>query len=88
MIVLVDDSEFSAQSLNNFLWTTFTRSNPAVDVYGIGAFSEHKHFGCSGSLIIDARSKPQHAPGLIEDPQILAKVDARAARGDALARYL
>jgi 4-hydroxy-3-polyprenylbenzoate decarboxylase len=88
LIVMVDDSEFSARSLENFLWTTFTRSNPAVDVYGLGANLQHKHFGCTGSLVIDARSKPHHAPGLIEDPKVLAKVDARATRGDALAKFL
>ena len=88
LIVIVDDSRFAAASLDNFLWTTFTRSNPAVDVYGFGASTQHKHFGCTGSLVIDARCKPQHAPGLIEDSQIQAKVDARATRGDTLAKYL
>ena len=28
LVVLVDDSEFAARTLNNFLWVTFTRSNP------------------------------------------------------------
>src|SRR5690606_11651670 len=28
LVVLVDDSEFTAATLNNFLWVTFTRSNP------------------------------------------------------------
>ncbi len=88
LIVVVDDSDFATRNFNNFLWNTFTRSNPAVDVWGIGATIQHKHFGCSGSLVIDARSKPQHAPGLIEDPNTLAKVDARASRGDELAQYL
>ena len=55
--------------MNNFLWTTFTRSNPAVDVRGIGEFTDDKHWGCRGSLVIDARSKPHHAPPLVEDPQ-------------------
>jgi 4-hydroxy-3-polyprenylbenzoate decarboxylase len=88
LLVLVDDSEFAARTLNNFLWTTFTRSNPAADVHGIGAFSEQKHWGCNGSLLIDARSKPHHAPPLVEDPAITAKVDALAARGGPLAKYL
>ncbi len=88
LIVVCDDSEFAARSLENFLWVTFTRSNPAVDVHGFGSFNDHKHFGCRGSLVIDARTKPQHAAGLIEDAETLAKVDARATRGDALARYL
>jgi 4-hydroxy-3-polyprenylbenzoate decarboxylase len=88
LIVVVDDSDFASRTLENFVWTTFTRSNPASDVYGIGARTEDKHFGCSGSLVIDARSKPHHAPPLIEDAAISAKVDARAARGGALAKYL
>lgn len=88
LIVIVDDSDFASHNVNNFLWTTFTRSNPAKDVYGIGAQTVDKHFGCAGSLVIDARSKPQHAPGLIEDPKICANVDARAARGGDLSKYL
>ncbi|MBX3422345.1 MAG: UbiD family decarboxylase [Pirellulaceae bacterium] len=88
LIVVVDDSRFCAQSLDNWLWATFTRSDPAVDVYGLGAELVDKHFGCLGSLVIDARRKAHHAPPLIEDPQISAQVDARASRNDALARYL
>ncbi|GDY08469.1 3-octaprenyl-4-hydroxybenzoate carboxy-lyase [Planctomycetia bacterium] len=76
LITLVDDSEFSARTINNWLWTTFTRSNPAADVTGLGAFVHQKHWGCRGSLIIDARSKPHHAPPLIEDPDITRRVDA------------
>src|SRR5581483_6208522 len=64
LVVLVDDSEMCARSLDNFLWVTFTRSNPAVDTGGIGASVEHKHWGCAGSLVIDARIKPHHAPPL------------------------
>jgi 4-hydroxy-3-polyprenylbenzoate decarboxylase len=74
--------------LNNFLWTTFTRSNPSRDTYGIGAFTDQKHFGCSGAFVIDARSKEHHASGLFEDAETLRKVDARASRGDALAAFL
>lgn len=87
-IVLVDDSSFTSRSLENFLWVTFTRSNPAADVYGFGAFIRNKHFGCRGSLVIDARSKPHHSGGLLEDSSVTAKVDARAARGGPLAKFL
>jgi len=88
LIALVDDSDFVARQLNNFLWAVFTRSNPATDIGGIGAETRHKHWGCSGSLVIDARVKPRHAPPLIESPEIVGKVDAIAARGGVLARYL
>lgn len=88
VVTLVDDSQFASTSLSNWLWLTFTRSNPAVDVRGIDECIVEKHWGCLGSLVIDARTKPFHAPPLIEDPQIVAKVDARAARGGPLAKFL
>jgi 4-hydroxy-3-polyprenylbenzoate decarboxylase len=71
--------------LNNFLWVTFTRSNPAADVHGIEAFVNQKHWGCRGSLVIDARRKPWHAPPLVEDPEITHRVDELGAAGGPLA---
>ena len=82
--MVVDQSEFAARSLDNFLWVTFTRSNPATDVYGIESFVRDKHWGCFGSLVIDARRKPHHAPPLVEDPEVTKRVDALAARGGPL----
>lgn len=87
-IVVVDDSDFTARSLDNFLWVVFTRSNPASDVYGIDSFVCQKHWGCRGSMVIDARIKPHHAWPLEEDPEITRRVDAMAARGGALSRWL
>jgi len=84
LIVIVDDSEFSARTLGNFLWTTFTRSNPASDTYGIESFMVDKHWGCLGSLVIDARSKPRHPPPLVEDPEVTRRVDELAAPGRPL----
>jgi 4-hydroxy-3-polyprenylbenzoate decarboxylase len=88
LIVIVDDSDFAARTLGNFLWVIFTRSNPAADVYGVEAFISQKHWGCRGSLVIDARIKPHHAPPLVEDPETSRHVDALAARGGPLARFL
>jgi 4-hydroxy-3-polyprenylbenzoate decarboxylase len=84
LIVAVDDSEFTAGTLNNFLWVTFTRSNPASDIDGIGSFVEEKHWGCRGALVIDARIKPHHAPPLVEDPAVSRRVDALGAPGGPL----
>jgi 4-hydroxy-3-polyprenylbenzoate decarboxylase len=84
LVVVVDDSEFAARGLDNLLWTTFTRSNPASDVYGIEAFTWAKHWGCRGALVIDARRKGHHAPPLVEDPAITRRVDALAAPGGPL----
>jgi 4-hydroxy-3-polyprenylbenzoate decarboxylase len=84
LIVIVDDSQFVAESLRNFVWVTFTRTNPAADVHGIDAFVKNKHWGCRGSLIIDARLKPHHAPPLAEDPGVSRRVDSLAAPGGPL----
>ena len=54
---LADDSQFVAESLRNFLWVTFTRTNPATDIHGIDEFTADKHWGCRGPLIFDARTK-------------------------------
>ncbi|MCB0401853.1 MAG: UbiD family decarboxylase [Flavobacteriales bacterium] len=75
LIVLADDAMFMEINLNNFLWATFTRSNPANDIYGVDSFTENKHWGCRGPLIIDARIKPHHAPALIKDKAVERKVD-------------
>ena len=88
LVLLVDDSEFTANSLNNFLWTVFTRSNPAADIDGVDASVVDKHWGCRGGLVIDARVKLHHAPPLLEDPEITKRVDALATRGGPLAKYL
>ena len=88
LVLVVDDSEFCARTLNNFLWTVFTRSNPASDIHGIGAQIIDKHWGCQGSLVIDARIKPQHAPPLVEDPEITKRVDQLAGQNRELGPYL
>lgn len=84
MVVLTEDSEFAARNINNFLWTTFTRSNPSHDIYGVGSSIRHKHWGCEGPLVIDARLKPHHAPPLIEDPAVTRRVDALGKKGGCL----
>jgi 4-hydroxy-3-polyprenylbenzoate decarboxylase len=88
LVVLVDDSDFVARTLDNFLWVTFTRSDPAVDIEGIGSSARQKHWGCDGALVIDARGKPHHAPPLVEDAEVTRRVDAMAARGGPLAKWL
>lgn len=84
LILLVDDSAFTAATLNNFVWVTFTRSNPSHDIYGVDSYVEHKHWGCRGALIIDARIKPHHAPPLVTDPVVSKRVDTLFNKGGAL----
>jgi 4-hydroxy-3-polyprenylbenzoate decarboxylase len=80
LVTIVDDSEFASRNLENWLWVTFTKSNPSHDVFGAGSSVEHKHWKCSAPLVIDARQKAHHAPPLIEDPSVTRRVDALFAK--------
>ncbi len=84
LIIITDDSTRAAHTLRDFLWTVFTKSDPAGDIYGIGAFTDRKHWGCRGTLVIDARRKDFHPPELAENPEITRRVDTLAARGGPL----
>ena len=61
LITLVDDTNFITQDFSNWLWVTFTRSNPGSDIYGLHSKIINKHFSCF-IPIIDARIKKHHAP--------------------------
>ncbi len=84
LIVLADDAGFTTDHINNFVWVAFTKSNPAYDIYGVGSFTKYKHWGCEGSIIIDARRKPHHAPDLIKDEAVERRVDQLGAKGGSL----
>lgn len=84
LVIICDDAPFLGEHINNFVWVTFTRANPSHDIYGVESFTEHKHWGCRGPLIIDARIKPHHAPGLVQDPEITKRADRFFAKGGSL----
>ncbi len=87
-IIICDDSEFVSYSLSNFLWISFTRCNPSHDIYGIDSFYENKHWGCKGSLIIDARIKPHHAPVIEKDPLTEKKIERFFNKGGSLYKVI
>lgn len=70
LFVVVDDTEFASRSFSNFLWVTFSRSNPSHDVYGADESFVFKHWGCRAPLIIDARIKPFHSNALVPDKAV------------------
>ena len=74
--------------LRDFLWITFTRANPSHDIYGVNSFTEFKHWGCEGSLIIDARLKQHHAPQLEANVAVAKRVDQIFANEPALKDFL
>lgn len=83
-LIICDDARFTAVNLRNYLWVTYTRCNPSHDIYGIDAFTENKHWGCHGPLVIDARIKPHHAPPVEKDPAVENRIDRLFQKGGSL----
>lgn len=83
MIILCDDSGFMGKDLSNFLWATFTRSNPSHDIYGVNSTVQFKHWSCD-NVIIDARVKPHQAPPLIPDPAVQRNIERLFVQGGSL----
>ncbi|RXK61956.1 UbiD family decarboxylase [Lacibacter luteus] len=83
-IIICDDASFTAATLKNYLWVTYTRCNPSHDVYGIDSFVQHKHWGCNGPVVFDVRIKPHHAPALEKDAAVEKRVDRLFAKGGSL----
>ncbi len=88
LFVVVDDSDFVSLNWNNFVWVTFTRTNPASDIHGVSTFVKDKHWGSNGPIILDARVKPHHAPELIPDKKTVMKVDKLFRKGGDLYNYM
>lgn len=59
------DSSLKGNNLNDFLWLTFTRSDPAQDIFGYKEQMVNKHWATEVPLIIDARVKPHHQKELV-----------------------
>ena len=88
LIVVSDDATFTAENIRNFVWVSFTRCNPSHDIYGIDSFTENKHWGCRGQLVIDARIKPHHAPPVEKDPAVEKQINRLFEKGGSLYNML
>ncbi|MBX9734424.1 MAG: UbiD family decarboxylase [Chitinophagaceae bacterium] len=83
-IIVGDDSNFIAANMRNYLWVSYTRANPANDIYGVRAFTDNKHWGSDGPMIIDARIKPHHAPAVELTEDLRKQTDRFFEKGSSL----
>ncbi|MEL6714253.1 MAG: UbiD family decarboxylase, partial [Planctomycetota bacterium] len=77
LVVLVDDAETAARSSMNFLWTTFTRFDPASNLVAKNVEIVHHHPAYTPPIVIDARMKSSYPEELFCDPDTARTVDAR-----------
>jgi len=77
LVVLVDDVDEATKSTISFLWTAFTRFEPAADIYAAQSSIHRHHVSCDGPICIDARMKPSY-PDVVEcDDETASKVSSR-----------
>ncbi|MFM1873059.1 MAG: hypothetical protein RL398_2481 [Planctomycetota bacterium] len=77
LVVLVDDAKKAAKSAMNFLWTTFTRFEPAADLHARRAELVRNTAVYTPPVVIDARMKPSYPKELFCDPDTQKLVDRR-----------
>jgi UbiD family decarboxylase len=76
LVVLHDDANV-ARSSADFLWATWTRFEPAADIYAKKTSIDRHHLSYSPPIVIDARMKPAYPDELIVRPDIKKLVDKR-----------
>ena len=76
MVVLVDDATTATRTDVRFLWTTFTRFEPAADIHGRRRIHRN-HLVFEGTVLIDARFKPTYPGELFCDPETASLVSSR-----------
>jgi 3-polyprenyl-4-hydroxybenzoate decarboxylase len=58
LVVVTDDAKRATASPMNFLWTTFTRFEPAADIHASERRIVRNHIAYRAPIVIDARLKP------------------------------
>ena len=77
LVVLSDDAARATRSVFNFLWTTFTRFEPAADLHGRRVELVRSHPSFTPPVALDARMKPSYPEELFCDPETASKVERR-----------
>ena len=76
LIVLHDDAHV-ARSAPDFLWATWTRFEPAADIYASQTTVQRHHLVYKAPIVIDARTKPGFPDELVVRNDIAQLVDRR-----------
>jgi UbiD family decarboxylase len=77
LVVITDDAARATRSTANFLWTTFTRFEPAADLHARTIRLDRHHPVLEPPIAIDARMKPWYPEELFCDPDTARLVERR-----------
>jgi UbiD family decarboxylase len=77
LVVVSDEPERATRSDMNFLWTTFTRFEPAADIHSAAQRVVRNHIAYEPPVVIDARMKPWYPAEVSCRPDVASQVSAR-----------
>jgi UbiD family decarboxylase len=77
LVVVSDEPERATRSDMNFLWTTFTRFEPAADIHAADRRIVRNHIAYTAPVVIDARMKPWYPKELSCRDDIASLVSRR-----------
>ena len=77
LVVLTDEPERAVASPMNFLWTTFTRFEPAADIHAAKTEVRQHQLCRTPPIVIDARLKPDFPRELFCDERTAKTVSCR-----------
>lgn len=76
-VILVDDAKKTVETPLEFLWTVFTRFDPAQDIYANTSLVKNNHISYSLPFIVDARMKSHYPAEVIADSDTIKLVDQK-----------
>jgi 3-polyprenyl-4-hydroxybenzoate decarboxylase len=76
-LVVIHDDASVARDASAFLWATWTRFEPAADIYAADVSVRRHHLSYRAPVVIDARMKPAYPDELVVRPDIAALVECR-----------
>ncbi len=76
-VVVLHDSIKFADSVDKFLWATWTRFNPSTDIFSRDTKIENNHIVYNAPIVIDARMKPWYPKEVEPREDIVKLVDER-----------
>jgi UbiD family decarboxylase len=79
-IILVDNSDSATCSMQEFLWTFFTRFEPAADIHATAMTMKRFHVGLTPPIVFDCRMKPWYTDILEVDTFTKSLVDSKITR--------
>jgi UbiD family decarboxylase len=77
VVLLVDNTDAATENMQEFLWTFFTRMEPAADIYAKASGVARFHVGLTPPIVFDCRMKPWYPHVLEVDDQTRRLVDSK-----------